>query len=234
MLATKKQIDYSHTPKTLGDAPFYGMILDEEQKEFRDAIWDKNKLIVFCNARAGTGKTTIAVMTADMLVKYGLYDGIVYVTAPVQEKKLGYMPGDLREKIELYQTPFYQAAEKAGINLNTSLTSDILNLKNGTGYIDLMTHVFTRGINLENKVVIIEEAQNYYIDELKKVLTRIHDTCKVIVIGHSGQIDLYHSPENSGFVKYIEWFSGDERCSVCNLTKNYRGWISNHADDIKQ
>lgn len=231
-LATKKQIDYTDVPNNLEKLPFYGMKLDEEQKKFRDAIWDKDKLIVFCNAKAGSGKTTLAVMTADLLVKYNRYEGIVYITAPVQEKKLGFMPGDIKEKTELYQIAFYQAADKARINLNNSLSSDIMNLKNGTGYIDLITHVFTRGINLENKVVIIEEAQNYQIDELKKVLTRIHDNCKVIVIGHSGQIDLGNNSEISGFEKYLEWFSEDDRCEICTLTKNYRGWISNHADEL--
>ena len=54
--------------------------------------------------------------------------------------------------------------------------------KNGTNYIDCITHTFERGVNYENKVVIIDEAQNYYLDELKKVLTRCHDNCKVIVI----------------------------------------------------
>ena len=96
-----------------------------------------------------------------------------------------------------------------------------------------LTHTFLRGVNFENKVVIIDEAQNYYFDELMKVLTRIHDSCKVIVIGHDGQIDLYKNPERSGFVRYMNWFLGDERCEVCELKKNYRGWISEHADNLK-
>lgn len=232
LLAQKRKIDYADIPETLENHPFYGIKLNEEQKIFRNAIWDKNKNIVFCNAKAGTGKTTIAVMVADLLVKYSRYDGIVYITSPVQEKKIGYLPGDYKQKGEVYNEPFYQAAEKAMININSSLNDDITNLKNGTGYVDLITHVFTRGVNFENKVVIIDESQNYYFDELKKVLTRMHDSCKVIVIGHSGQIDLYHSPENSGFVKYINWFKDDKRCAVCELTKNYRGWISNHADEL--
>lgn len=69
-------------------------------------------------------------------------------------------------------------------------------------------------------------------DELKKVLTRINDNCKTIVIGHDGQIDLYSNPERSGFVGYADWFDGDSRVAVCKLTKNYRGWVSQHADDF--
>jgi len=232
LLAQRRKIDYSNIPETLEGHPFYGMNLNEEQKIFRDAIWNKEKNIVFCNAKAGTGKTTISVMTADLLVKYGRYDGIVYITSPVQEKRIGFLPGTCAEKGEPYNEPFYQAAEKANININSCLNDDINNLKNGTGYIDLITHIFTRGINFENKAIIIDEAQNYYFDELKKVLTRMHDSCKVIVIGNSGQIDLYHNQENSGFIKYLRWFSKENRCAVCELTKNYRGWISNHADNL--
>ena len=55
----------TEAPKTLKDHPFYGFTLDEEQIVFRDAIWDPDKLIVFCNARAGTGKTFIATATAN-------------------------------------------------------------------------------------------------------------------------------------------------------------------------
>ena len=55
-------------PATLQEHPFYGLRLDEYQKVFRDAIWDTEKLIVFCNAKAGTGKTLIATATANLLI----------------------------------------------------------------------------------------------------------------------------------------------------------------------
>ena len=226
-------ISYDNPPETLLEHPFFGFKLDEEQVKFRDAIWDKDKLIVFCNARAGTGKTTIATATADLLVKYGFYKGIVYIASPTQEQKQGYLKGTIEEKSEPYFEPFYQALEKIGVNLNTATYADIMNEKNGTAYIECMTHTFLRGCNFENKVIILDEAQNYYTDELKKVLTRIHDNCKVIVIGHSGQIDLYNNPQNSGFVRYLNHFSKDDRCAVCQLTHNYRGWISNFADELE-
>ena len=73
---------------------------------------------------------------------------------------------------------------------------------------------------------------NMYTDELKKVLTRISDTSKTIVIGHSGQCDLYHHPENSGFVKYIEHFKDEPYAQVCHLTTNHRGIVSTKADEL--
>jgi len=224
----------SDAPKTLKDHPFYGFNLDDEQKVFRDMIWDPEKLIVFCNARAGTGKTFIATATANLLVQYGLYDGIVYISSPTQESKLGFLPGEIENKTAVYSEPFIEALIKLNINPNTAVHQyNIMNQKNGTSYIDAITHVYLRGCNFENKVVIIDEAQNYYLDELKKTLTRMADSCKVIVIGHSGQIDLYHNPENSGFVRYLEHFKDDPRTAVCELNTNYRGWISSHADELK-
>lgn len=221
-------------PVTLDDHPFYGIQLDDEQRAFRNAIWDSDKLIVFCNARAGTGKTFIATATANLMVEYGRYDGLVYISSPTQEGKLGFLPGEIEDKVAIYSEPFWEALLKLNINPNTAINQvNIMNQKNGNGYIDAITHVYLRGCNFENKVVIIDEAQNYYFDELKKTLTRMSDNCKVIVIGHSGQIDLYHNPENSGFVRYLEHFKDDPRTAVCELKTNYRGWISNHADSLE-
>ena len=235
-MATKKKTQqefYGEAPTNLDDHPFYGMTLNDEQKVFANAIWNPENLIVFCDSKAGTGKTTIAVGVANMLVQYGLYNGIVYIAAPVQEEKLGYMPGDLNDKVSLYFDPLYQALIKLNINPNTAINQlSIDNQKNGTGYIDAITHVFLRGQNFENKVIICEESQNLYCDELKKVLTRIHDNCKTIVIGHTGQCDLYHNPEHSGFAPYIEHFRNEPYAQVCTLTKNYRGKVSTHADEL--
>lgn len=233
MAKKTKVIDYTDIPETLVDHPFYGLELDEEQQKFRDALWSTDKLIVFCNAKAGTGKTVIATGVADLLVKYGRYDGIVYIAAPVQETKQGYLPGSLEDKSEPYYEPFYQALDKIGVNINTATFSDFTSEKFGTAYIKCMVHTFMRGCNFENKVVILDEAQNLYFDEMKKVLTRMHDNCKIIVIGHSKQCDIYHNPERSGFVKYLNHFAKDDRCAVCTLSKNYRGWISNMADELE-
>ena len=123
---------------------------------------------------------------------------------------------------------------KLGINPYTAVIQEgVENQKNGTGYIDCISHVYLRGCNLENKVVIIEETQNMYVDELKKVLTRISDTSKTIVIGHSGQCDLYHHPENSGFVKYIEHFKDKDYARICELNTNHRGIVSSWADELQ-
>ena len=229
----KQQTVSGDAPQTLTKHQFYGFKLDDQQKEFRDAIWNDDNLIVFANARAGTGKTLIAVATANLLVQYGKYKGIVYIVSPVQESKSGFLPGDADEKTRVYAEPLYDALTKIGVNTHTAVNQEsIMNQKEGTGYIDCLSHLWLRGCNLENKVVIIDESQNMYVDELKKVLTRIADSSKTIVIGHTGQCDLYHNRENSGFAPYIEHFKDQPYAQVCELTKNYRGVVSNHADAL--
>ena len=211
---------------------FFGFELDSEQLTFRDSIWNAEKLIIFCNAKAGTGKTLIATGTAKLLYDWGLYDGIVFIASPTQETKNGFLPGTAEEKAEPYFEPFYQACAEVGINPYIDINDrSISGQKRATGYVDCVTHMYLRGVNFDRKVVIIDEAQNFTFSDLQKTLTRCKDTCKVIVIGHTGQCDL-DSHADSGFSLYADHFSGDDRTAVITLTKNYRGWISQHADSL--
>jgi phosphate starvation-inducible PhoH-like protein len=106
--------------------------------------------------------------------------------------------------------------------------------KNGSAWIDCISHTFLRGINFENKIVCIDEMQNTYLDEAKKIITRCHDNTKTVCIGHSGQIDLYKNKQNSGFARYIEHFQDQKRCKICELTYNFRGWVSTWADSLEE
>jgi len=226
-------------PKTLKDHPFYGLDLDPEQEVFRDAIWNKEIKVIICNAKAGCGKSTIALATANLLYQYGFYGGIVYVMFPTQEQRLGYLPGTLEEKAAPYMQALCDACITLGLDPVQCIASEdnIQAQKEGKTFIEFTTDTFMRGINIENKVVIIDEAANAYLDELKKVLTRIHDNCKVILIGHSGQCDLVKKPERSGFIPYIEAFrraieKGETRAKICELNTNHRGWISSFCDNV--
>ena len=212
---------------------FYDMILDEEQVAFVEAIKDKSKIVVFCNAKAGTGKTTLAMGAANMLYhdKRNGYDGILYIVSPYGEGKQGYLPGSITEKSEVYYEPAYQAMIEVGMNPNTDIVGDSMTAKKrGDGFVKMLTHTYLRGPNLKNKVVILDESQNYTTADLKKVLTRCHDNCKVIVIGHTGQIDIRGG---SGCARDLEHFEGQEKCAVCRLTTNHRGWLSTYADELE-
>lgn len=227
-MSNKSKITHnvSQAPENLKGHIFYGMELNEEQTAYRNAIWNKDKLIVFSNSCSGSGKTTVAVATAKMLVESGRYEQAYFIVSPCANQINGFLGGSLIEKEMPYYAPLFDAL--VAINeMPKNMFDEKLNY-----WIQPTSHVYMRGINFQNSVIIIDEAQNFYTDELKKVLTRCHDTCKVIVIGHSQQCDLFRKPQNSGFVKYLNHFKDEDYCAVCNLTVNYRGLISKHADEL--
>ena len=234
----KKIEDYYDAPQTLEDHQFYGFKLDEKQKYYRDCIWNPDKKIIFCNAAAGTGKTLMAFATANLLVKYGLYDGIIYVVSPYGEAKQGFLPGDITEKSEVYFEPLYQAIIKCNEDPSHIICDEALTAKSegsDVGYVKCLTHTFLRGTNFEKKVVILDETQNFGFDDLKKVLTRPSDDCKIIVIGHNEQKDT--DDEYDAFVNYLNYYkemedNGEVRVAICELTENHRGWISSTADKL--
>lgn len=234
MAKSKKVETFDEVPQTLDHHPFYGFEIDSDQKDFRDNIWNPEKKIIFCNAKAGSGKTLIAFATADLLYQYGLYDGIIYVVSPYGESKQGFLPGSITEKSEVYFEPLYQAIVKCQMfPMKVIYDESLVSETRGQGYVKCLTHTYLRGTNFENKVVILDETQNYSFGDLKKALTRINDNCKVIVIGHTLQKDTYDTTD--AFERYIRYYESmnDKRVAICKLTKNYRGWISQTADELQ-
>lgn len=234
-MGKKINTNYENPPETLKEHPFYGLELDEEQEHFRDMIWSKDKDIIFVNAKAGTGKSLVSVGTANLLVQYGLYNKIIYICSPCNEYRLGFMPGDITSKSEVYYEPLYSAMQTLGINpFNAIDDNSLASQKFGeSGYIKPMTDVYLRGCNLDNAIVILEEMQNFEVDIAKKVLTRVCKNTKVICIGHTGQNDL-RNKENSGFEKYIQHFKNknDDRVAICELNHSHRSWIAEWADEL--
>lgn len=232
-MAKRKGFDfYGDPPVELERFPFYGFELDDDQLEFANAIWSPDYDIVFARGAAGTGKTQVAVGVANMLVQYGMYDGILGVVSPCEESRQGYLPGDITQKSAVYFEPFYQAMIECGMNPELVISDETLaNDKNGTAYVKLITHTYTRGSTFKNRVVILDEFQNFSLWDAKKVLTRCDDSTKVIVCGHDGQCDL-ERPDMSGFLPYLRHFAPEKRCKVCTLTTNHRGWVSSHADAL--
>ena len=225
---------YGEMPTSFDDHPFYGLQLDNEQLNFANTIINPDIDIVFVNASAGTGKTTIATGVANILVRYRAFDGIIYIMSPYGERKQGWLPGTITEKSSVYFEAFYQALVTCDINPHTAINDEsMVNQNNGIGYITCITDTFLRGSNLDNAVIIIDEAQNYTVSQLKKTLTRVGKKAKVIVIGHELQCDL-EDPTQSGFTKYIEHFKNKERAAVCTLTTNHRSWISQCADEVQE
>jgi predicted ribonuclease YlaK len=200
--------------------------LTDEQREYVNSIFDNQLTIV--NARSGTGKTTLAVACAKLLGK-----PLIYTFSPVEEGSLGFTPGTVEEKESKYIQPLLDALveirEDARFAIKSEKNPDIIN---ENAWITAKSHTFVRGTNIKDCVLIVDEAQNFTRGELKKLLTRAHDSAKVIVIGHEKQIDL-KNPASSGFVPYLEWFRNEPYAQVIELTKNFRGRLAQHADNLE-
>lgn len=209
----------------------YANKLTDEQREYVDAIYDYQ--FVACNAPAGSGKTMLAVMMAKVMQR-----DLIYIFSPVEESRLGYLPGTLEDKTEPYLSPLYDALLEMGEHPYKVIKREdnLDNAKNGNVWVQTMSHVYVRGMNIKSdstsqKMVIIDEAQNFTKSELKKVLSRIHDNVKVVMIGHDQQCDL-DNPHKSGFIPYIDHFQGESYFKLCTLSVNFRGKLSSHADKL--
>lgn len=204
------------------DTMFFGLDLTKEQTNYADSIVDN--LVTFCQARAGSGKTTIGVGTAKIMKKK-----LHYIFPTVEEKALGYTTGDATAKESKYLTPLLDAL----IAINDSPEKAIFSDKEFRphAWIYAYSHNYMRGGNIKDAVVIIDEAQNLTKRELRKILTRCHDSCHVIIVGDVHQCDIGES--KSGFIPYLMHYNGQSFVKVCELTKNFRGLISGHAETIQ-
>lgn len=210
-----------------------GATLTEEQDAMIQSIFDHK--ITFVDSKAGTGKTTIAIATAKQ-INAVLGKEAVYICAPINMKVLGYLPGDLNEKLAVYQQPLVDALFAINENPMQAIfheeIDDYSNKNiNDYAWIHFESPTFYRGINLKNKTVILDEAQNFTKADIKKILTRCSDDCKVIVIGHQMQCDL-NNQSDSGFKPYMDWFETFDDVGYVTLTKNFRGTLSTHADNM--
>ena len=155
------------------------------QKEYHQSVLKND--IVFAIGPAGTGKTYQAVALAVSALKNQTVQRIV-ITRPAVEagEHLGFLPGDLKDKVDPYLTPLYDA-------LNDMLPKDKLRKYMDNGQIEIAPLAYMRGRTLHNSFIILDEAQNATQMQMKMFLTRIGVTSKAIITGDITQIDLVGS-----------------------------------------
>ena len=158
------------------------------QKKYLDAVLKND--IVFAIGPAGTGKTYQAVASAVSSLKKKEVSKIV-ITRPVVEagERLGFLPGDLKEKVDPYLTPLYDA-------LNDMLPKDKLKKYLANRTIEIAPLAYMRGRTLHNSFMILDEAQNATHGQMKMFLTRLGVTSKAIITGDVTQIDLPASDQS--------------------------------------
>lgn len=209
------------------DMDRYYQKLDPYQKEYYERLIDTKTSVVCVDSCAGTGKTTIAVMAALQLLGEDRAARIFYIRFPDDRSlRLGFLPGDTTDKTSIYMTPFYDACLEFG------LSRDHVESLIAEDRIQLCTDIAMRGINISRAFVIIDESQNARFNDLKLVLTRIKDDCKVALMGHSGQQDNYKGTPDNAFKRYINHLCIKPWAAQCSLKCSHRGRISAWADQL--
>ena len=211
---------------------------NHNQSNFYDTI--ESNTISFCIGPAGCGKTYIATYWAlkNLADKNNNYDGII-VTKPLVEvdgEKMGYLPGDIDEKTE----PFMQSVY---YNMEQLIGKQRLDVLRAAGIIKVVPLAYMRGLTLQNKIVMLDEAQNSTTSQIKTFLTRIGMGSKYIVSGDLMQSDLKSRGLN-GLEDSIKRFTGLYGCGftrftmsdvvrhpiVAELLYRYSDW---HLDDVE-
>lgn len=184
-------------PKTLGQKSYYYAL--------------KNNDVVFGIGPAGTGKTYLAVVFAVAALKNNEVKKII-LTRPAVEagENLGFLPGDLKEKVDPYLRPLYDALyDMLGVEQTEKLMEK--------GVIEIAPLAYMRGRTLEDAYVILDEAQNTTDNQMKMFLTRLGFKSKMIVTGDISQIDL---PRNttSGLIRALDILEGVKGISFIHLS----------------
>lgn len=215
-IALNDQPDVTQLDKPMGDIICYGnnghviRARTPNQKVMVDQNLKND--ILFAIGPAGTGKTYTAVALAVKAWKEKQIKRII-LTRPAVEagENLGFLPGDLREKVDPYLRPLYDALEDM-------IPFEKLNQLKETRIIEVAPLAFMRGRTLDNAFIILDEAQNATSMQLKMFLTRIGPNAKCIVTGDITQIDLPKS-QQSGLQFTLKILEGIEGIGIVRLTK---------------
>ncbi len=186
-------------PRTSGQKNYVGMV--------------NNNDIVFSVGPAGTGKTFIAVAFAVAALENHDVTRIILCRPAVEAgESLGFLPGDLRDKVDPYLTPLYDA-------LNEMVPTNKLKLILNKNIIEVIPLAYMRGRTLNNAFLILDEAQNSTLMQMKMFLTRLGVNSKAIITGDITQIDL---PKNSdsGLIDVLNVLKGVDGIGFVELNEN--------------
>ena len=179
------------------------------QKELVKAI--KKNDIVFAKGPAGTGKTFLAIAHAIATLEEGLVDRIALVRPAVEAgENLGFLPGDLEEKITPYLRPLYDAIQEL-------LPAEKIQYYQDANSIEVAPLAYMRGRTLKRAFIILDEAQNTTVSQMKMFLTRVGPSSQVIITGDTSQIDLPNN-QKSGLDHAINILNAVEGIGVVKLT----------------
>tara|TARA_R110000796_G_scaffold202438_5_gene318771 strand:- start:2693 stop:3406 length:714 start_codon:yes stop_codon:yes gene_type:complete len=189
-----------HIRSVIGRTP-RKKFLSDSQKEYYDIL--TNSEITICTGPAGVGKSYVAMSAAVQLLmdETNSYEKIIIVRPAVEaEEKLGSLPGNLEEKLDPYIFPSYYL-------LNKIIGKEVREKLKESDIIEVFALAYMRGMNIDNSILIFEEAQNSTPNQMKLLLTRIGFNSKFFISGDIGQTDRYKDNTHSGLYDAMSKFS---------------------------
>lgn len=149
---------------------------------------------------AGTGKTFIAVYKAleEMMNNRGTYDKVVIVRSVVPSREIGHLPGDEKEKTDVYLAP-YKAICKDLFNTDQAYER-LVEQKN----IEFLITSFVRGITIDKAIIVVDECQNMNFQELSSIITRVGEGSRILFCGDFKQTDLNKKHDQSGLKDFVQ------------------------------
>jgi phosphate starvation-inducible PhoH-like protein len=198
----------------------FNIQLNEEQKRAKELIL--NSTITVLRGKAGSGKSMLAANIAlDLLFRKDIEKIIITRPTVVAGEDIGYLPGDVNEKLAPFTAPVYE-------NMHRLYNKEKIEKCIAEGEIEIVPVSFMRGRNFTNCLVVVDEAQNLTDNQTELLLTRICSGSKMIFCGDGAQIDL-RDKKTSGFDVICKHMKEVPGFSVITLEKNHRHPI---VDDI--
>lgn len=173
--------------------------LTENQKIFFEA-YTQGDYFIALHGVAGTGKTFIALYKAleEVLDKSNPFKKIIVVRSAVQSREIGHLPGDVSEKMDIYQQPYKQICE------TLFERKDAWDRLEEQGYVEFISTSFIRGMSFDDAIIIVDEMQNMNFEEIDTVITRVGYRSKIIWCGDYRQTDLRKNGDKTGILKFFD------------------------------
>ena len=195
-----KQQVHAHALKVRIDDLKTFQPLTDNQKIFFDA-YRQGDYFVALHGVAGTGKTFCALYKAleEVLDKSNPFGKIIIVRSAVQSREIGHLPGDVNEKMEIFQQPYQQICE------TLFGRKDAYQRLTEQGHIEFISTSFIRGMSFDDAIIIVDEMQNLTFEEIDTVMTRVGYRSKILWCGDYRQTDLNKRKNDmSGILKFFD------------------------------